>query len=195
VPWQIDPNVKSAESVSWSKYPSDEASKALPEGWAEPDFIPPEEYWPLYFKQTSKQKKLPDVMLGIYLGSIFVSKNFKKLVETFEPVQHVFVPLVLELCDGATSKDDYFLLKFAGLTNGVVAEKSDVKPIYSRSGELGFYSAGYAPRITWREDAIQGRHLWADQYLPGRMFCSDEFFNELKIEKMGLFAADECFVA
>lgn len=161
--------------------------------WERHHIIPPEESWPLPFRQTSKHKHIPDFVSGRY-GELFISQAFRELIEEFDPVQHHYIPLHLYLADGRESVGEYFVFKFGSFVDGIIAEKSKVGPMYDRQGNLGFYSTGHSPKITWRADAVEGRHVWADTYLKDRFFCSDEFLAEVEKRKMKVFDKTESFV-
>lgn len=62
--------------------------------------IPPKEFWPIKIRQMSDHKVIPDYIIGPTASWLMVSKRFKDLVEAWDPVKHVFVPLEVEKLDG-----------------------------------------------------------------------------------------------
>lgn len=194
MPWLLSPAVADSRELNWDDIYNEDGSKMDPNVWAGPEQIPPQDTWPLRFRQTTKHKKVPDYCSGRYHGTLFVSRAFRDLVEAMDPVTHHYVPLQLTLHGGRESVGEFFLFKFGSFVDGIVAEKSEVGPIYDNEGRLGFYSVGSAATITWRRSAIEGRHVWADEFLKRRFFCSDAFLREVERLKMRLFYKVESFV-
>jgi hypothetical protein len=140
MPWLVDPRTFTSAEVDWGRLYSDDGRAQVPEGWAHPDVLPPENTWPLEFKQSSKHKKLHDLMQGALDPAIFVSRKFRALVEEMDPATHHFIPLHLHLADGSSSIEEYFLFKFGEFTDAIIEEKSELSGQYSDEGELRWYA-------------------------------------------------------
>ena len=192
--WLLDPRVSDQRELFWDDVYNEDGSEIAFKNWNRPEIIPPEESWPLPFRQTTKHKQVPDFISGRFGGALFVSQAFRELIEAFDPVQHHYIPLHLFLADGRESVGEYFLFKFGSYVDGIIADQSEVGPMYDNDGNIGFYSTGHSPKITWRAEAIEGRHVWTDRYLKRRFFCSDEFLAEVEKRKMTLFRKVESFV-
>ena len=195
MPWMIDPETGDNRRPNWAEVRDEAGVPMMPKDWPEPTYVPPEETWPLPFRQVSKHKVIPDFCGGRWSFTIFVSQAFRELVEAMDPVKHHFIPLDLELHGGRRSVGEYFLFKPGMFVDGIIAEQSEVGPIYAPNGDLGFYGIGAHPRIVWRREAVAGRHVWADKYLNHMTFCSDEFMAEMRKRKMKLFLETESFLS
>ena len=194
MPWLLNAGVADSRELSWSRVLNTDGTTPLPPMWHRPDVVPAAEFWPLPFRQASNHPNVPDFCRGWGQGSLFVSKAFKTLVESKEPVTHHFVPLRLELHDGTVSEGAHFLFKFGNFVDGIITEKSEVGAMHDDTGKLGFYSTGPSPQITWQREAIENRHFWADTYLRNRPFCSDAFLEEMERQEMGVFDKIKSFV-
>ena len=123
---------------------------------------------------------LPDIMEGRWSSGLFLSRRVRKLIEANDWVQHYFIPLDFTLKDGSEVKGQYFQFIAGDLTDGVVAEASNVSPEYINDKLAYYYYPPSSPEISWRPEAIQGRAIWKDRYLPLEFFISDFLEAELR---------------
>jgi hypothetical protein len=188
MPWYLSELGRSDEP-SWYF----EDGQDLPRSMSNPKSIPDPSTWPIRVRLRKPRKTLPDYTVGPLTGIIVVSKRFKDLVEAWDPVSHVFVPLEIRQPDGTLWEgEERFIFKMAGfIEGGIIVEKSDVaESVYQ--GEVTHYDrTSLAPRLIWNADAIKGRHIWADKFFPKGRTVSDEFYTELKKQKIGSFLAIE----
>lgn len=194
MPWFISTETGDHRRLNWEEVTDADGKDIAPYHWSLPTMIPDVSTWPLPFRQVSKHKTIPDICGGRYTGVIFVSKAFKELVEAMDPVQHIFIPLHLYLYDGRETVGEHFLFKFGSFVDGIVIEQSEVKKVIDRKGSFWRLDHGIGAKITWRENEINNRHVWADKYLPHDMYCSDSFMSELKVRKMGNFDKIQSFI-
>jgi len=154
----------------------------------QPDFLPDESEWPLRYRQVSKHKTLPDFMTLPSFTTLVVNERARDLFRSFEPDRHVYVPLELALHTGEVAKDRFWLFRLTDLVeDGLVVEQSDISIVKSSVPpyEPGMYRARtISPRLTWKSEKIEGRHIWTDSWLKGDMCISDELATEMRRLKM-----------
>ncbi|EFL89802.1 imm11 family protein [Ahrensia sp. R2A130] len=154
----------------------------------QPDFVPDESEWPIRYRQVSKHKTLPDFMTLPSSSTLVVNERARDLFRSFEPVRHVYVPLEFELPTGEVAKDQFWLFRLTDLVeDGIVVEQSDINIVKSsvppyKPGIYGTYKI--SPRLTWKSEKIEGRHIWADSWLKRDMCISDELAAEMRRLKM-----------
>ena len=171
-----------------------EDGQILPDAISRPHIIPDPSTWPIRVRLRTPRKTLPDYTVGPFTGIIVVSKAFKDLVEAWDPVKHVFVPLEIRQPDGTLWEgEERFMFKMAGfIDGGIIVEKSQVAPRSTPKGTfIGYFPTSQAPRLVWDTKKIHGRHLWADANFKSANTVSDEFYEELKKRKIRSFLAIE----
>lgn len=189
MPWYLS-ELGRRDEPSWSF----EDGQNLPGAVSRPHIIPDPSTWPIRVRLRTARKTLPDYTVGPRIGIIVVSKTFKDLVDAWDPVKHVFVPLQIRQPDGSPWEgEERFMFKMAQfIDGGIVVEKSEVAPRSTPKGTfVGYFPTSQARRLMWRPEAIKGRHLWADSNFKSANTVSDEFYGELKKRKIGSFLAIE----
>jgi len=165
-----------------------------------PKNIPDKSTWPLRLKQVTKHKVLPDICPGLSSMTFYVSKKLKEMIEEWDPVSHVFVPLEITVASGEVQNDTYFMFKFGSfIEGGLVEEKSDISRVAFppnddiSKGEFSYYeSTKLEPKLTWYASKIEGRHIWADNLFVRYVCISDEFAAELKAQKIKHITLIKC---
>lgn len=150
--------------------------------------------FPLVFTQHSNHSELPAFMHGGSLGEILISKEFRDLIEEWDPNQSNYFPVELHCASGDILKDNYFLFKFKSFVDGgIIAEKSDVQPVKDLQGEVDHYGSTALPKLVWNKDKISGRHVFADKFLGGRFSVSDELMDAIEAMGFGDFRKVQSF--
>lgn len=133
----------------------------------------------MYEGRLEKGGVLPDLVAGRWSSDLIVSHRVRDLIEADDRVKHHFIPVDLTLKDGSEVTGQFFLFVAGDLTDGVVAEASNVTPEYI-GGKFLYYTYPGEPEISWRESAIEGRQIWVDKYLRRQIFISDALEAELR---------------
>ena len=129
---------------------------------------------------------LPDILAGRWSSDMIVSSRVREIFDAHDRVSHHYIPLELELKDGRRVKS-HFLFVAGDRIDGIDAQKSEVTPkIFG--GKLGYYSVPARPVICWKSDAIKGRAIWVDRYLPRFFGISDELKSIFEHEKITRFS-------
>ncbi|EFL89803.1 imm11 family protein [Ahrensia sp. R2A130] len=169
-------------------YFDEDRNPITPKDLWEPDFVPDESEWPLRYWQGTKHKTLPDFMNLPTFGTLVVNERARDLFRCLEPNRHVYVPLELALHGGEVAKDRFWLFRLTDLVeDGLVVEQSDISVVKSSVPpyEPGMYSTPkISPKLTWKSEKIEGRHIWADSWLKRKMCVSDELAAEMRRQKM-----------
>lgn len=126
----------------------------------------------MYKGSQGRNGVLPDILPGRWSADMIVSQKIREMIEGMDNITHHFIPLELTLKDGAQVRDR-FLFVAGDRIDGIIAEESEVSPQFF-GGKLGFYFAPTSPKIVWRADAIAGRAIWVDRYLPNNIVICDE---------------------
>lgn len=138
------------------------------------------------------RKTLPDFTVGPWSSLDVVSERFKRLVEDLDPVAHEFIPLDVVQPDGTSVDCRHFIFRLAGLLpHSIELKRSEVTESILRPGLSVYGPTSQAPRIVWHRDVVGHRHNWADQKLPSHITVSDQFYEELVLQKMTSFMAIE----
>ncbi|MCV0429712.1 MAG: hypothetical protein K5905_30100, partial [Roseibium sp.] len=100
MPWYLDELGRSDE-IEWH-FAEDQN---IPDTIVLAKTIPDPKSWPLKVIQTGYvedrgQSEIPDFTVGPVLGTVVVSRRFKRLVEQFDPEKHHFIPLEIHRPDG-----------------------------------------------------------------------------------------------
>ena len=193
MPWIMQNSLSDNRALYWEMVDNDNKEVIYIEGLSMADFIPDESLWPLHFRQTTKHKNIPDFMTGTNIGMRFVSRAFRDLIEEWDPGHSAYVPIILNLADGRTLQDEYFIHCFTDfIDDGLIEDQSDIGAII-RKGRMRFYSSSANPKLTWQSEKIKGRHVWADKYLMDRFCVSDEFMQAVDDRGYALFKKIQSF--
>ncbi|MEJ2410924.1 MAG: hypothetical protein P8Y48_16890 [Novosphingobium sp.] len=143
-------------------------------------------------------KKLPGNILPDFLGPLYVSDRVRRKVEEMEPGVHQFLPLEVEMPDGSTVGEKYWIWCNMNVLDALVLERSENIqeiwpnkerfPEYSRYGE----TANGPPVLALRKSLIAGKAKWSD-YKLGIIFFSDEFSAWLDMENIKGWEANDSF--
>ena len=121
-------------------------------------------------------------MKGFTVGTHFISRAMRDLIEKWDPGHCAYVPITLHLADGRVLEDSYFYLRFLDfIDDGLIPEESDISPNIIK-GRLRFYSTSQRPKLTWHAEKIAGRHVWADKYLKNRFCVSGAFLEAMEAQ-------------
>jgi hypothetical protein len=189
MPWRLE-NIFNSESK-----PSFVFDRKLPHevAYGREYSVPPKEHWPLSIKQVSGGEVIPDYTTGPTTSWLMVSKRFKDLVEAWDPVEHIFVPIELERQSGTVLKDQYFFFFTQGdIEGGIDLAKSDVYEEVIGGKVVGYVNALEPPVLYWHQSKIRGRHLWSDPMFKRAIVVSDEFYTWLKKSKIVGYQAQQC---
>ena len=199
MPWQI----QAATSDEWELQWCDKLTKAeidnLPELYSAIGREHGKPFHPdlpvIPYRQNSEHATVPAICHGRWGNNVFVNQEVRSLIEEMDPAAHFFHPIELHLNSGKVIRDTYFLLRMGGLVNAIDPEESQVVAKYKNEKLVRYARLAVRPKITWRADAIAGRHLWMDQYFQDDIYCSDEFMDELKRRNITHFRAIRSYVA
>jgi len=188
--------------IEWSPFRDQDGKMILPKKYYMPKNIPDKSTWPIRLKQVTKHKVLPDICPGLSSMTFYVSKKLKEMIEEWDPVAHVFVPLEITVASGEVQNGSYFMFKFGSfIEGGLVEDKSDVARVSFpphddiSKGEFRYFeSTKLTPKLTWYASKIAGRHIWADSMLDRDVCISDEFAAELKAQKIKHITLTEGYI-
>lgn len=197
--------------LNWSDLPGTPKDSAAPTRLRrEPaKLLPPipfiQEHYEEDLKRFPVPRTLPDIFQGRWSGSFFVSERFRRVVSDMEAVEHHFQPVDLTMLDGTRFPTGYFALGIADFVVAIDAENSEVKAKFfdgkkfyylatdnsqntgmrdkSFSGDFfGYVGERGQPFIQWKEEQLDGRHLWVDKHYPSEAFISDALARAFKRE-------------
>lgn len=186
MPYLINPRRHTADEIQWAdvwpvEQQGDDYVRLGASHGQEPAIKGPVPY--RMRKGSQGRNGVPaDILPGRWLPDMIVSKKVRQIIEGMDRVLHHFIPLDLTLKDD-TKVHDRFLFVTGDLVDGIVAEESEVTPKFF-GGKLGYYSVTGSPKIVWHADAIEGRAIWVDRYLPRHFVICDEL--EDAFQKAGI---------
>jgi len=153
-------------------------------------FQPPTD--PLIIKEFSDPMPLSDYFDSGPAG-ILVSHRFRDIVQAWDPVTHVYVPVEIHRKDGTVLCDQYFVFYPMGSLDGaIVIEESDVVETRVNARSAPYLAAKHTPpRLMWKGSKVAGRHLWTERRLMGNTVISDALYAAMQKDGIGGFQAQE----
>jgi len=196
--WHLQTTTSDEWELQWGDELSKAKIEALPEEYSSLGRLHGQPFHPqlptIPYGQTSDHSVVPEVCQGRYGFNVFVNRGMRQLIEDMDPETHFYHPIDLHLKSGEVLRDEYHLLRAGALIDGIVVEESQLVPKYY-DGVLSHYNHGAVrPRVTWRREAIEGRHFWMDKYFEDKFYCSDAFLEALNEREYGHFRALPAFV-
>jgi hypothetical protein len=122
-------------------------------------------------KILSSVRSLPDIWFKM---DWIVNAEVKDIVESFEPGQHQFVPLLIRDKNDQPIERETFVFHPVGEIECIIPELSEVRSDRTpgREGKLSDTCAD--PDVTLDSAAIRGRHIWLDPRRRTEPFISDD---------------------
>lgn len=177
--------------------------KPLPEGWFYPNHYEfsrsavAEEDYPLKFKEAMAPKVYSHVMRRYSSMAWFVSKDFKALVEKFEPDVHTFIPTEILMLDGTVAKGKFYVFKVGNVFDALNLEHPGIRAwrVAHLNNRLIHYKYRSVKDVYFDKDVIGRAAIWSEKNLKDtEVFCSDEFADAVAaLEHHGLDLADVYF--
>lgn len=195
MPWILHEDTYDESEVLWfgPKDVRDDERTRILDGIHNPRFSGDPSMLPLKFRQNSDHTEFHAFMRGGMLGVILVNREFRDLLEEWDPGQSYYYPAVLHCKDGRILENEYYLHKFKTfIDDGIIVEKSDVEPVV-RHGEIRRYSSTARPKLVWRREKIKNRHVFADRFLASRFSVSDALMAAIEARNLSGFSKTESF--
>ena len=138
---------------------------------------------------------LPDLMPGRFSSDVLVSRRVKQFLDENDIVRHHYLPVRLHLLDGSVSEDQFFIFRTGDLTDAIVESESNLAR-HLIHGVFRYYAEVKQPVfVAWNAKSIEGRMIWKDRLLPGRLFISDAFKRFLEKNSMKRYYLDPSGIA